>query len=73
MPNFYTSGNPNSMFRQVLSVSVLRGGVRKQLADMRLREYDGQTVLREKSIETPAELKELLRDEFGLDYAVPGA
>ena len=70
MPNFYTSQNPAGLFRQVLSVALMRGGVRKQLAGDTLREYEGKTVLSERKAETPEALMQLLREEFGIEYEI---
>jgi len=73
LPNFYTSRNPEGLFRQVLSVAILRGGVRVQLAGDTLREYEGKTVLSERKAKTPAALTELLREEFGIEYELKRA
>ena len=70
MPNFYTSQNPAGLFRQVLSVALMRGGVRRQLAGDTLREYEGKTVLSERKIADDAELTQVLREEFGIDYQI---
>ena len=69
VPNFYTSQNTALPFRANLSVSILTMHSRKQLVNMRLREYVAAKIVSEETVTTLSALSDLLLEHFGIRYS----
>lgn len=68
LANYYNSQNTALPFRANLSVSILAGDVRKQLVNFTLKQYVDGKAISTHTAASRAELSELLKEHFGLDY-----
>ena len=68
--NFYCALQPNSGFRLNRIVNLTLPNGSKALSDKHFTLRKGNMVI-EKNVETPEELEDLLREEFGIDIHIP--